>query len=60
MKTYSSTECVLELRVTGLLLFADNGMRRLVSDKDFAVLAALAGIRVGFFIKFSLSSLDDI
>lgn len=56
-----SSDWVLELRVTTLVLFDVNGMRIFgVSDKDFASLADFAGIRDGFFIRFSLSSFKDI
>jgi len=53
-----SSDWLLQLRVRGLLLFDDNGARMFeVTDDDFT---ALAGMRDGFFIKFSLSSFSDI
>ena len=57
---YLSSDWLLQLRVTSLLLFDDSGARTLdVSDCDFDTLVLFDGIRVGFFIRFSLSSFSE-
>jgi len=54
---YLSKDWLLLLRVKGLLLFADNGKREM---DDSATLQVFGGIRVGFFMMFSLFSFNDI